>query len=93
MVVQSAWKIAFGPDVFANGDADSPTGDGENFPAAARLEVAVFIEDIVSRQKRLEAFADRLAALEQGSGVEERLAAIFVAISAGWPSRRSALAA
>ena len=45
-----------------------------------RLEIAVFIEDVVGRKERFEGLANRLATLQQGGGVEERLSAPFVAI-------------
>ena len=80
----------FGPDILADRHADAAPGDDEHLAATARLEVAVFIEDIVGRQQRFECFADWLSALEQRGGVEERLTAAFVAIDVTDEQRHAA---
>ena len=79
-IVERARQVVLGPDIFANRHTNPATGDGEDFATLAGLEVTIFIKHIVGRQQRLEALAHRLAALEQGGGIEKWLPASFVSI-------------
>ena len=56
-------EVAIVPDVFADADAEPPSGDLEDLRAVERLEVPVLVEDVVGRQQRLaEALLDASAA-------------------------------
>ncbi len=48
--------------------------------AARRLEIAVFVEDIVGGQKRFMRFRDRRARLQQGGGIMKRFSASLVPV-------------
>src|SRR5438034_1168212 len=70
----------FRPDILAYGHADFFAVNLEGLDATGWLEITIFIENIVGRQKRLVRFAQRFSALEQGRGIMKWLAASFVAI-------------
>ena len=55
-VVERPRQIMFRPDVFADRDADLPPAKINGVTCARRLEVTVFIEHIVGRQKRFVRF-------------------------------------
>ena len=59
----------FRPDVLADGHADFRFAQRYRRRIAARFEVAVLVENIVSRQERFECFLDRRAGLEQRGGI------------------------
>src|SRR5438477_4351670 len=80
-IVKWPRQIMFGPNIFANSHADFFAARIKCFGPTSRLEVAVFIEHIVSGQERLMGLANRFAFLEQSSGVMKRLAAPFIAIN------------
>ena len=80
-IVKWPRQIMFRPNIFANSHADFFAARIKRFGPTSRLEVAVFIEHIVSGQERLMGFANRFAFLEQSSGVMKRLAAPFIAIN------------
>src|SRR6266850_530329 len=76
MVAAPLPEIAVVPDILADADADAASGDVEELRPVKRLEVAVFVEDVVGRQQRLaEALLDAPSA-EQCGAVEERPALI-----------------
>ena len=77
----------FGPNILANGHADFFSLYIERLDAASRLEITIFIENIIGRKKRLMRFPDRFAALEQRRGVAKRLAAPFVPINEPYQQR------
>src|SRR5436309_9720139 len=70
----------FRPDILAYGHADFFAVNLEGLDATGWLEITIFIENILGRQKRLVRFAQRFSALEQGRGIMKWLAASFVAI-------------
>ena len=82
----------FGPDVFANGDADFLAAKIERRDFARRFEVTIFIEDIVGRQKRLVRFLNRFAAFKKRSGVMKRFSGALVSIDKTDEQRRAAQA-
>ena len=63
-VIKRAGEVMFGPNILANGDADFFPVQVERLDPRGRLEIAVLIENIVSRQKRFVRFANRLSAPE-----------------------------
>ncbi len=67
------------PRVLANGDADAKAADGEDRRLFAGLEVAIFVEDVVGRQKSLVRASDDLA-LSRGEGGVVEGAAFGVAL-------------
>src|SRR5262249_352308 len=78
----------FGPNIFANGYADFFSVDKKWLDVISRLEVALLVKNIESRQKWCVSFTDRLAGFEQSSGVTKRFAAPFVAINEPDEQRR-----
>src|SRR5437867_8056582 len=80
----------FCPNILANGHANFFPMYLNRLDAAGRLEITVLVEDIVSGQKRFVSFADRLASLEQSSGVAKWFAASIVAIDKPDQQRRRA---
>ena len=58
-------EVAIVPDVFADADAQPTAADIERLRTVERLEVAVFVEDVVGRQQRLAEPRADLAALQQ----------------------------
>ena len=70
----------FGPNILADRHADSFAVHVKRLNAAGRFEIAIFIENIVGRQKRLVRFAQRFAALQESGRVMKRLATSFIAI-------------
>src|SRR6185436_20324835 len=50
--VKSAGKVLFRPNVFANGDAAADPGNFDHRWPESGLEIPVFIEHVVSREKR-----------------------------------------
>ena len=48
--------------------------------APRRFEIAIFVEDVVSRQKRFVRFRDRRAWLQQSGRIMKRLSASLVSI-------------
>src|SRR5437660_5436611 len=78
----------FCPNILTDGHADFFSVDIKRLDAVGRLEIAIFIEDIVSRQKRLVRLTNRFALLEQSRGIAERFAVSFVAINEPHQQRR-----
>src|ERR1700682_1881558 len=70
----------FGPDIFANGDAEFFSPQVKWFNPAGRFKISVFIEDIVSGQERLVRRAYRFTRFKQGGGIVKWLAAAFIPI-------------
>ena len=70
----------FGPNILADRHADSFAVHVKRLNAAGRFEIAIFIENIVGRQKRLVRFAQRFAALQESGRVMKWLATSFIAI-------------
>ena len=64
------------PDVLANGDAHFCAENFHRRVAGGRLEVAVLVEHVVSRQQRLVADGADLAVLQHGGGVLRRAAGV-----------------
>src|SRR3954468_22827134 len=73
-------KVAISPNVFADRYAYSFTGNIYRFESVRRFEIPIFVEHIVSRQKRLECLVQRPATFEQGSRVPERFPSAGVSI-------------
>src|SRR5882724_2883682 len=71
----------FRPNVLTNSYADFFAVDFERLDAACRLEIAIFIENIVGRQKGLVRLTDRFPPLEQRRRVAKGFAASLVAIN------------
>src|SRR5436189_5623859 len=71
----------FRPNVFTNSYANFFAVGFKRLDAACRLEIAIFIENIVSRQKGLVRLTHRFAPLEQRPRVPKRFAAPLVAIN------------
>ena len=69
--VEPAGKIFFRPDILADGDAEFHPGDFDGRDDLRRLEIAILVEDIVSRQQRFVDFAEGLPAREDRGGVVE----------------------
>src|SRR5438874_1623092 len=78
----------FRPNIFTNGHADFFSPDINRLDLAGRLEVTLLVENVVGGQKGLVTFADRLAAIEQSSGVTERFSASLVTINEPDQQRR-----
>ena len=78
--IKTARQIFFRPDVLADRDANNRPAHFHRNNGASRLEVTVFVENVVGRQQRLEKFAHWLAVLEKRRGVEEWLAGLAVDI-------------
>src|SRR5439155_17273881 len=78
----------FRPDIFTNSYADFFAADFKRLDAACRLEIAIFIENIVGRQKGLGRLTDRFAPLEQSRRVAKRFAAPLIAINEPDQQRR-----
>src|ERR1700724_509813 len=70
----------FGPNILANRRADFFPVEIERLDVGRRLEIAVLIENIVSRQERFVGFANRLTAYEQRSRVMKWPASAFVPV-------------
>src|SRR5438105_13150714 len=51
-LVKLAWQITLRPDVFADCDADLPLAEHHGSNVPRRFEVAVFIKNVVGREKR-----------------------------------------
>ena len=64
-------EIAVVPDVFADADAQAPAVQFQNLRPAGRLEVAVFVEDVVGRQQRLVKGRPHRAVAQQHRAVEQ----------------------
>ena len=64
--------IAIVPDVLADADAQPPAADVEHLGAVKRLEVAVFVEDVVGGEQRFAESEIDAAVAQQNRGVEER---------------------
>ena len=82
------------PDVFANGDTHFCAENFHRRVAGRRLEVAVLVEHVVSRQQRLVADGADLAVLQHGGGVLRWAAGVGfvgggVAHDGGPPCRRA----
>src|SRR5437762_2886600 len=78
----------FCPNVLTNSYADFFAVDFKRLDAVCRLEIAIFIENIVGRQKGLVRFTDRFPPLEQRRRVAKRFAPSFVAINEPDKQRR-----
>ena len=78
----------FCPNILTDGHADFFSVDIKRLDAVGRLEIAIFIEDIVSRQKRLVRLTNRFALLEQSRRVAKRFAASLIAINEPHQQRR-----
>src|SRR5438445_13742782 len=78
----------FCPNILTDGHADFFSVDIKRLDAAGRLEIAIFIENIVGRQKGLVRFTDRFTPLEQSGGVAERFTVTFIAINESDQQRR-----
>src|SRR5436190_4852373 len=78
----------FRPNIFTNGHADFFAVDINRLDPAGRLEVTLLVENVVGGQQGLVTFADRLAPLEQSSGVTERFSASLVTINEPDQQRR-----
>src|SRR5881296_58032 len=78
----------FCPNILANGHADFFAVDFKRLDAVCRLEIAIFIENIVGRQKGFVRLADRFAPLEQRRGVTKWFAPFLVAINEPDQQRR-----
>ena len=72
MVTPPLPEVAIVPDVLADADPNARTGDVEQLRAVIRLEIAVFVEDVVGRQQRLAETVLDAAAAQQHRAVEER---------------------
>jgi len=70
----------FRPNILTDGHADFFATQIKCFDPTGRLEVAIFIENVVGRQERLMCFTNGFATLEEGRGIMKRLAAPVVAI-------------
>ena len=79
-IVKRTRKIMFGPDIFANGDAEFFPAQVKWVHPAGRFKISVFIEDIVSGQERLVRRAYRFTRFKQGGGIVKWLAAAFIPI-------------
>src|SRR5437870_4910153 len=78
----------FRPNVLTNCYADFFAVDFKRLDAACRLEIAIFIENIVGRQKGLVRLPDRFPPLEQRRRVPKGFAAPLVAINEPDQQRR-----
>ncbi len=70
----------FRPNIFANSYTDFLSANRERLNTPGWLKITVFIENIVSWQKRLVGFANGLARFEQGRSVMKRFTSAVVAI-------------
>src|SRR5438552_15437104 len=70
----------FGPDIFANGDAEFFPAQVKWFHPAGRFKISVFIEDIVSGQERFVRRANRFTRFKQGGGIVKWFTAAFIPI-------------
>ena len=89
-IVERSRQIVFGPNVLANRYADFFPVNKKGLDALSRLKIALFVKNIVSRQKGFVGFANWFAAFEQSRGVTKRFAAPFVAINEPDEQRRIA---
>src|SRR5439155_14268126 len=87
-IVERSRHVMFRPNILTNSYADFFSVDVERLDAVGRREIAVFVKNIVSRQKRFVSSADWLALLEQSGGVMKRFTAPFVAIDKADQQRR-----
>src|SRR5689334_11843443 len=71
----------FRPNVLADRNPDAPTTESQRRNLRGRLEVPIFIEYVVSGQKRFVRSLRRLIGLKQSRGVMEWLTAAFVPIN------------
>src|SRR5438067_2242937 len=78
----------FRPNVLTYSYADFFAVNFKRLDVACRLEIAIFIENIVGRQKGLVRLTDRFAPLEQSRRVPKRFAAPLVAINKSDQQRR-----
>src|SRR6185295_2256497 len=83
-------QVIFGPDIFADGNADFRAVHVEGLSSARRLEITVFVEHIVGWQKRLERFPDWFAAFEQRCGVMKRFSFPGISVDVTNQQRRRA---
>src|SRR5262249_22108295 len=79
-IVKRPRQIMFRPDVLANRYADFFFANKKRLDGLSRLEIALLVEHIVSRQKRFVSFPDGFAAFEQSGGVSKWFATSFVAM-------------
>src|SRR5262245_29533473 len=80
-IVKRAGEIMLGPDIFADCDADFFAAAIKWLNLGGRLEVAVFVENIVGRQERFVSDANGFAALEQRCRVMKRPATSVVSVN------------
>ena len=72
MVAPALPEVAVVPDVLTDADAEPHAADVEHLRAVERLEVAVFVEDVVGGQQRFAESVLDFAATNERGGVEER---------------------
>src|SRR4051812_30416950 len=70
----------FSPDIFADRDADLFAAEIQRRNRTRRLEITVFIENIIGRQKGFVCFANWLSRFEEGCSIMKWFAAALIPI-------------